>query len=93
VKVSACLEAVWASRRKHGVSPILASGEVQAAHEFAQNFLCLVMAALHETAEQVAAKRVRDVVVLDGVAAGTRLARAKGGKRAYSHADAAGALK
>jgi hypothetical protein len=61
--------------------------------ELWQNFRCLVVAALHETAEPVAAQRVRDLVVLDGVAAGARPARSNGGERAHSHADAACVLE
>jgi hypothetical protein len=90
VNVPAFLGAVGGAGRKRGVSPLSARGEAHAAHELAQNFRCLVVAALHETAEPVAAQRVRDVVVLDGVASG---ARAKGGERAHSHADAAYVLK
>jgi hypothetical protein len=55
VKVPACLGAVGGAGRKPGVSPYSARGEAQAAHEFALNFRHLVMAALHETAEPVAA--------------------------------------
>jgi hypothetical protein len=93
VKVPACLGAVGGARRKPGVSPFSTRGEAQAAHELAQNFCCLVVVVLHKTAEPVAAQSMRDVVVLDGVAAGARPARAKGGERAHSHADPACVLK
>jgi hypothetical protein len=93
VEMSGRLGAVGGARRKPGVSPFSARGEIQAAHELAQNFRCLVMAALHESAEPVAAQSVGDVVVLGGVAAGARPARAGGGKRAHSHVDAACVLK
>jgi hypothetical protein len=55
VKVPACLGAVGGAGNKPGVSPFSARGEAQAAHEFAQNFCHLVMAALRETTEPVAA--------------------------------------
>jgi hypothetical protein len=55
VKVPACLVAVGGAERNPGVSPFSARGEAQAAHEFVQNFCRLVMEALHETAEPVAA--------------------------------------
>jgi hypothetical protein len=55
VKVPAYLGAVGGAECKPGVSPFLAREEAKAACEFAQNFRCLIMAALHETAELVAA--------------------------------------
>jgi hypothetical protein len=85
MKVPACLGAVGGAGRKLGVSPFSARGEAQAAHELTQNFRRLVMAALHETAELVAAQGVREVVDLDDVAAG--------GERTHSHADGARVLK
>jgi hypothetical protein len=93
VKVPECLGAIEGAGHKPGVSPFSSRGEAQAAHKLAQNFRRLVMSALHETAEPVAAYGVRDVVILDGVAAGARPARAEGGERAHSHADAASVLK
>jgi hypothetical protein len=66
-----------------------ARGEAQVADEFAQNFRRLVMASLHKTAEPVAAKSVSKVVVLDVVAEEACPARAEGGERAHSHAEAA----
>jgi hypothetical protein len=55
VKVPACLGVVGGAGRKPGVAPFSARGEAQAAHEFTQDFRRLVMTALHETAEPVAA--------------------------------------
>jgi hypothetical protein len=55
VKVPVCLGAVGGAGRKPGVSPFSARGEAQAAHALVQNFRRLVMPALHETAEPVAA--------------------------------------
>jgi hypothetical protein len=55
VKVQVCLGAVGGAGRKPGVSPFSARGEAQAAHALAQNLRRLVMPALHETAEPVAA--------------------------------------
>jgi hypothetical protein len=93
VTVPACLGAVGGARRKPGVSPFSAGVEAQPAHKLAHNFRCLVVAALHVTAEPVRAQRMHDVVVLDSVAAGARAACAQGGERAHSHADAACVLK
>jgi hypothetical protein len=95
VKVPACLGAVGSAGRKPGVSLFSATGEAQAAHELAQNIRCLVVTALHKTAEPIAAQIVRnvDVVVLDGVAAAARPARAEEGERAHSHAAAACVVK
>jgi hypothetical protein len=53
VNVPACLETVDGAERRPGVSPISARGEAQAAHEFAQDFRCGVLAALHKTAEPI----------------------------------------
>jgi hypothetical protein len=78
---------------KLGVSPFSARGKAQAAHELAQNFRCLVKPALRETAELVAAHSVREVVVLDGVAAGALPASVKGGECAHCYADVACDLK
>jgi hypothetical protein len=55
VKVLAFLGAVGGAVCKSGVSPFSARGEAQAAHEFTKNFRCLVMVALYETPEPVAA--------------------------------------
>jgi hypothetical protein len=66
---------------------------VPGADKFAQSFHRLVMTALHETADPVAAEGVRDVVVLDRVAAGARSACAKGGERAQPHVDACCVMK
>jgi hypothetical protein len=95
VRGPACLGAVGVAGRKPGVSLFSATGEAQAAHELARNIPCLVVAALYKTAEPIAAQIVCDVVVvvLDGVAAAARPARAEEGERAHSHADAACILK
>jgi hypothetical protein len=55
MKILARLWAVGGARRKLGVSPLAARGEAQVAYKFSQNFHCVVMAALHDTAEQAAA--------------------------------------
>jgi hypothetical protein len=51
---SVLLSTLLATLNKLGGLPFSARGEPQDAHEFAQNFRCLVMAALHETAGPVA---------------------------------------
>jgi hypothetical protein len=93
VEVPACLGAVGGARLKPGVSPFSTRRETQATHELAQNFRCLFVAGLHETAEPVEAQSLGDLVILDGVAAGARPARAGGEERSHSPADAACFLK
>jgi hypothetical protein len=51
------------------------------------------MAALHETAEPVAAKSMRNVVALNSVTASTRLDVAEGGENAHPHANPVGILE
>jgi hypothetical protein len=83
VKVPACLGPVGVAGCKPGVSPPAARGEAWAAHKFAKNLCRLDMAAVHETAEPVAAQGMRDVVVLDAVTAGACPACAEEGERAH----------
>jgi hypothetical protein len=69
VKVAQCLGAAEGAGRKPAASPFSDIGETQAVHELPQNFCRLVMAALHDAAEPVAAQGVRDIISVGNVAA------------------------
>jgi hypothetical protein len=65
----------------------------QAAGEFLQHFHAIVVTALHEATEPVAAEGMRDVVVLHCMTASTRPCVAAGGERADCHAKSGGVLE
>jgi hypothetical protein len=77
VKVPARLGAFGGAGHEPGLPPFAAGREAHAAYEFSQNPRCVVMAALHKTAEPIAAKGVRDVIMFDSVTEGARPASAK----------------
>jgi hypothetical protein len=53
--------------REFRPSWLAARGEAQMSHKISQNSCSIVMVGLHQTAEPVAAKGMRNVVILDGV--------------------------
>jgi hypothetical protein len=54
--------AVGGAGNKPGVPPLAAGEEAQAAYKFSKNFSGVIMAALYETTESIAAEGVRDLV-------------------------------
>jgi D-aminopeptidase len=93
VKVRSCLWAVGRAGCRMGVPSLAAGGEAQAADELSQQLRSVIMAALHETAEPVAAKSMRAVFIINCVIASTRPAVAEGREGAQPHADPAGILE
>jgi hypothetical protein len=80
--------AVGVAGHKQGVPPLTAGGEAQGADEFSQHFRSVVMAALHETTELMAAQGMCDVVVVfHGMTARARPDIAVEGDRVDAHVD------
>jgi hypothetical protein len=79
--------AVGGAGGKPRVTPLAAGGEAQAANKFSEHFSEVIMAALDETTEPVAAEDVRDVVAFHGMTPSARPGVAEGGERADAHAD------
>jgi hypothetical protein len=57
------------------------------------HFSGVIVAALYETTEPVAAEGVRDVVIFHGMTASTRPGASEGRERADAHADAGRVLE
>jgi hypothetical protein len=87
------LGAVGGAGGKPGVPPLAAGGEAQAANKFSEHFSGVIMAALYETAEPVAAEGVRDVVAFYGMTTSACPGVSEGGERADAQADAGRVLE
>jgi hypothetical protein len=60
------------------IVPLAAGGKAEAANEVAKHFGGVVVAALHEATEPVAAEGMRDVVAFQGVIVSARSGIAEG---------------